>query len=336
MSGANDNDSYEYGDDGSTIESYEDVRGENVNEYEERGYEEVGAQVDDMNDDDDDGASHLTKEDFGKGVATDEFWVHISGTMNCLGEIAGQAEWTPEPGSEHIFQMIEGVVDGVPKMKGDLKQGVLLGAQWDYVESTFPVDVALDMSGVVGMVRTAQGKHHSVIVPAGKTVKPKRSCFRPTDCISRNMLETFNLYNAKNLNNDVKREDGESWSYVKKSSPVISLIRANRSYFKVQMTLPSGSEGFVKVPNKIIDTCMKFLKEKQQVPFTNFNKFKVVATRTDGREFNNPEGVVDDISGHDMGDKEYIQSVRMNNECHIKALLVLTRALYRGGDNEKA
>lgn len=275
--------------------------------------------------------SHLKMEDFNNdgGPFVQDYYVEIKGSMVEFSKIDGLAEWRPQAGNEYIFQRVSSVVDGVPVREGNLRKGALLDASWKWYHNTHDLDVGLEITGVLGNVQTRTGKAYSVIAPANQFYKDGEKCFRPAHIVSRNMLENHDLCNIDALDNDIKAEAGQPWSYVKASSVIVSLLKANKKYFGIEMVFPSSSDGFLKVNNKVIDVCRKYLEEQQDIPFIDYNKFAVKAHRVDGLAWDSPEGVIGDLTGHDEADKAYFETARMHSTKKICGVLTLTTVLMK-------
>lgn len=275
--------------------------------------------------------THITDQDFRDGVHEQEYYVEIEGSLSEFGEIQGLAEWSALPGNEHIYQPVASTVDGVQERGGDVTKGLLLDARWEWVNSTAPpgLDIGLNISGTHGNVHTARGKTFSIIAPAGKMVTSGKSCFKPTDVISRNALENYDVCNIAELDNDIKEEKGKSWDYVKRSSVIINLLQANMKAFNIKrLDLPKNPDDLVKVPSAVIAVCKDYLLKKQDIPFTNFNTFKVTADRVDGEAWDSTKNVVNDIAGHEQEEQSYYETTRMDNKFKVTGLLVLKKALY--------
>lgn len=278
--------------------------------------------------------THITDQDFRDGVHEQEYYVEIEGSLNEFGEVEGLAEWSALPGNEHIYQPVASTVDGVQQRGGDITKGLLLDARWEWVNSTAPpgLDIGLNISGTHGNVHTARGKTFSIIAPAGKMVTSGKSCFKPTDVISRNALENYDVCNIEELDNDIKEEKGKSWDYVKRSSVIINLLQANMKAFNIKrLDLPKNPDDLVKVPSAVIAVCKDYLLKKQDIPFTNFNTFKVTADRVDGEAWDSTKNVINDIAGHEQEEQSYYETTRMDNKFKITGLLVLKKALYGKG-----
>ncbi len=272
--------------------------------------------------------SHLKMEDFNK-LNVQDYYVEIKGSMVDFAKIDGQAEWRPQAGNEHIFQRVSSVVDGVPVREGNLRKGILVDAAWKWYHNTHHVDVGLEITGVLGNVQTKTGKAFSAIAPANVFYKDGEKCFRPAHIMSRNMLENHDLCKIESLDNDIKAEAGQPWSYVKASSVIVDLLKANTAYFGIKMVFPTAADGFLKVNNKVIAVCRKYLEEQQDLPFIDFNKFSVKAHRVDNQPWDSPEGIVSDIAGHDEAEKSEFETSRMCNVGKICGVLTLTTALLK-------
>ena len=273
--------------------------------------------------------SHITMDDFRHGIFTQDFYVEIEGSMSDFGQIDGLAEWTPDAGSEHIFQRVGKVVNGVPERVGNLKNGVMLGARWKWYRNPHDVDVGLEITGVLGNVHSRTGECYSAVVPSNKFYKDGEQCFRPSHIMSRNMLENYAVCNIEELNNDIKPEANAPWSYVKASSVIIDLLKANKEFFGIEMKFPASREGLMKVNNKIIDVCREYLKEQHDIPFIDFNKFSVKAHRMGSEPWDSVKGIINDISGHDEADKAHFETTRMHDTKKICGVLELTVALMK-------
>ena len=93
------------------------VRGEQQEVGDQEDSEDIAGEVDDTAIE-----SHITTSDFSGGVYTFEVYAEIEDSMDNMGMIDGQAEWTPQAGNEYIFQRVASVVDGVPQRVGNLRK----------------------------------------------------------------------------------------------------------------------------------------------------------------------------------------------------------------------
>lgn len=87
----------------------------------------------------------LTTQDFDKHTKR-TYFVTLEASMNQLAAGTVQATWSADPGQEHIFQRIAGVVDGKPVYQGDTSKGLLLGMKLEAVRSTFPIDIGVNIT----------------------------------------------------------------------------------------------------------------------------------------------------------------------------------------------
>jgi hypothetical protein len=298
------------------------VRGEQQEVGDQEDSEEIAGEMDDNAIE-----SHITTSDFSGGVYTFDVYAEIEDSMDNMGMIDGQAEWTPQAGNEYIFQRVASVVDGVPQRVGNLRKGVLLGAKWKWYRNDHAVDVGLEVTGIRGNVHTQTGKAFSAVAPANQFYKDGEECFQPAHIMSRNMLENYSLCKIEEIDNDIKPEAGEAWSYVKASSVIIDLLKANKEYFGIEMRMPSSRDGLIKVNNKVIEVCRKYLEKQQDIPFIDFNKFSIKAHRIDGEPWGSPKNVINDISGHDECDKAHFETTRLHDVKKICGVLQVTAAL---------
>ena len=87
----------------------------------------------------------LTTQDFDKHTKR-TYFVTLEASMNQLAAGTVEAKWCAEPGQEHIYQRIAGMVDGKPVYQGDTTKGLLLGMKLEAVRSTFPIDIGVNIA----------------------------------------------------------------------------------------------------------------------------------------------------------------------------------------------
>lgn len=312
----------------------QEIGGEISEEYEDSDASEayIGNQQREMEEGDSEEViqTHITDEDISDGIHDQEYYVTIKGSLNDFGEIEGLSEWKAHPGNEHIYQPLEVNSDGDLERTGDVTKGLILDTSWIHVHSTAPegIDIGLNISGVEGNVHTARGETFSIIVPGGgRTVVCGRSCFKPKGVITRNALENHRICDTANIGEDVIRQSGKSWGYVKRSSVIINLLKSNQGKFDIKLRLPSDPEALIKVPNHMIDTCISYLESKQNIPVVDFNHFTVTSKRIDGEAWDSTKNVIDDIAGHDQEEQSRYETVRMDNKFTVTGLLLIRKGL---------
>ncbi len=280
---------------------------------------------------------HLTVDDFDK-VTERTYFVKIKGSLRQFARGQVKPIWAAHDGQTHIFQRIAGVDGRKVLYEGDTAKGIILGAHIEAVKNTTPTDIGVNATQIHGGVYTDTGANYAYIIPA-KTmqwVKVDKCIFKPKSIISRSALEAYNDTSPEKLETHVFRHAGKAFSLVANRSPLAQMLRLNKEKLKLKFQLGPDDEGYLKVPNIIVDACMKRYEANQRVNFINFNGFQFEFERVDSpTDWARPEGIVDNIKGHAKAGTTHIATRRLENEYEV-VLAVNMRLVLYGNEKKSA
>lgn len=280
--------------------------------------------------------TQLTTADFDRHTKR-TFFVTLEASLNDLQRGTKAAEWHAEEGKEHIFQRISGMVNGKPLYDGDVTKGVMLGMNLWNVSSTFPVDIGVNLTGVLGGFYEKGGKSYAFIAEAGKTVNYGGKCIhQPASPITREMLAKYDDTSVEKLKDTYARVGSGMTTMVDNNSPLGEMLRINAGAFNMTIAPPRGAQCHLVVPNDVVDACIARYEMDQKVDFMNMKNFKGTFERVGAATWDDPAGLIDNIRSTQRGADGHVGNKRLENVYKITAMVEVALNLMGGAKTQTA
>lgn len=271
---------------------------------------------------------HLRTVDFDKPTSR-MYLMTLKGSLRDLQRGTASCTWSAAR-NVHIYQRIAGTdaVSKMPIFEGDPTKGVITDMNLRTLSSNFPVDIGAVITGVHGKVFLDNGKNYAFIAEAGKTYEPTYSIFDPQAPISRAALKEYNEAGMADVDNCIARLNN-GWSLVDNLSPIAEMVRINAVDLKVKkFDLPPDVDGWLRLPEHVVDACLTAYKASKKIEFVDFNKFNCVFERIDAEAWDEPIGVIDNMMRKAKGEGGAVDESRLDKVCTLKALVDMNLVLY--------
>lgn len=196
-------------------------------------------------------------------------------------------------------------------LEGKLSKALFLGASVISHYNTAPIDVAIDIPGLVPTVYGSNGRHNWVIPHNCPYTVIKTSIFEPDNiftkfmyehnmkCNIETLKEHIRLDHDKNKQNAVMLAHGVGWTVLKKNldKPDFAdlretIMRTNKHVFEEQHI-----NHLVQVPYDIAEAVFESIAEplrKIEARYTDFDTIHAKITREDKQPWNSIKGMASD------------------------------------------
>jgi hypothetical protein len=135
-----------------------------------------------------DADGHLAAEDL-YGVQKNTFVATIKGSLEEFANNPDKAVWSIPPEAHRFLQKVTSQVDRSKptseNLVGDLGRTILLKATVKEVRNQFPIDIGLDIQGLVPTQLTSAGRHNYVIFADTKPSLVNQDIFEPNSIFTK-------------------------------------------------------------------------------------------------------------------------------------------------------
>jgi hypothetical protein len=267
----------------------------------------------DHDDDDTTDASSKTSVTFGSiGTAAEDerqivrrtLTVEINGSLVRLQNHGKRMEWTlPEGIASKVFAPLKSELTGNPEddKLADIKNVILHNVTMESVNSTFPISLGVEISGVEGRSFTRTGNQYATIVPPRTTVNTAV----PLTAHGEQLTNSDYLAKYPGMTIDNIRTKGvvqvadENVIFVDRTHPVIEMLEANSDVLQVGLDASDLIDNrWFKVASDVFNDCSELLAERllAKLPVENLEAFKVVIERAGNVDWDTAHGIGDSVT----------------------------------------
>ena len=229
--------------------------------------------------------------------------VEIQGSLARLAGSDESASWQFEAAAVNkVFAPTDGesawaTPDGT-KESADIKNVVLHGVKLLGVQSTFPVTLGVQISGVEGKHYTQNGEQFGHVVLANEKWSGNEYLTKPDEnVINSDYLRKYPGMTVDNLRTkNVLPVPDESFIFVGFDHPVVEMLEANADVLQIDIKDAELIDGrWYKVNNDVFEDCARLLDKEllRNLPIIDLEKFRVTASRVDSLAWDSPQQACD-------------------------------------------
>ena len=157
------------------------------------------------------------------GTITRHFSANFSGSLSELADTPSLAVWTPVENS--IFQSKTRYKPNAPKSdvrQGNLQQAILIGMKLKKVNSTFPCELGLTITGAKGNYYTGNGSRYAYIAAADERTHAVDKIIATTNpYINSEYLRMYPGMTKDNLKKGIMEVPDADYVFVDEKHPII-------------------------------------------------------------------------------------------------------------------
>jgi hypothetical protein len=153
------------------------------------------------------------------------------------------------------------------------------------VESSFPVTIGLNITGVDGKHFTKTGEQFAHVVLSQQKWSGEEHLTKTDDeLVNSDYLQKYPGMTIDNLRTkNIVRVPDEQFVFVDSNHPVVEMLEANSEVLQINITDAELIDGrWYKVNNDVFEDCASLLDREllQNLPLVNLDDFKICASRT--------------------------------------------------------
>lgn len=213
-----------------------------------------------------------------------------------VGSSSGAAVWTIDPAAvESVFAPTSGEASfgGVGQADSDIKNVVLHGVQLLAVQSSFPVTLGINISGVEGKHYTKDGSGFARVVMAGEKWSGAEYLTKPDEAlINSDYLQKYPGMTVDNLRHkNIVRVPDEQFVFVGFDHPVVEMLEANSEVLQINIRDAELIDNrWYKVNSGVFEDCARLLDSEllQNLPIMDLSNFQLDVCRVGSVAWDSP------------------------------------------------
>lgn len=235
---------------------------------------------------------------------TRKYAVTFESSLNELANNEELAVWTPDIGSQHIFQS-RTRYSSAPNVKkvdvpqGNLKNALLIGMEIKKMDSNFPCEIGVKIDGAKGNYYMANGERFAYhVFPQEKSYNLNEVVVTTNPYINSEYLRAFPGMTGDKLTQNIISVPNENYCYVDQRHPVIEMIKENKETLQLDIDDDDlVDERFFKVNSSVVENCIDRLKDElhDNLPLIDLTDFKVSIQRPYNCDWDDTSGPCDNV-----------------------------------------
>lgn len=192
---------------------------------------------------------------------------------------------------------------GAAKMIKSLENGLLISATLRKIQSTFPMEVALnlDFGKTAKTYSFADGqKAHYLAFPNETNHQLNEVVVSPDyKSLNSKYLKNHSEYTPNRLKQDVSSVPGKDYSFVHKDNPVIAFVKKSADVLQMRLTDNDMVKNeFYILPNTVLNSVVDIISNElhSKLPLVDLTRFGVEISRPGGLAFDDPAGIADNLT----------------------------------------
>lgn len=239
---------------------------------------------------------------------TRHFSANFSGSLSELADTPSLATWTPTENS--IFQSTTRYKPNAPKSdvrQGNLRQAILIGMKLKKVDSTFPCELGLTITGAKGNYYTGDGSRYAYITAANEKGHAIDKIVATTNpYINSEYLRMYPGMTKDNLRKGIMEVPDADYVFVDEKHPIVEMMSENQAVLGIDLSQAQLVDNrWFKVEKTVSERCLDELGEElsNHLPLVDLSDFKVGIHRLHGESWDSESEVCDNVSSVDMRSK---------------------------------
>ena len=203
----------------------------------------------------------------------------IKATLSELANSRAKGQWAPSPEAlKSIFRQRQFMdLSGQQEDRGDLKNTVLHEVSCNKVQSTFPLALGVDITGVDANTYAQSGSSYSTIVLPLATFAEHAVLQKDDPQVAYDFMARYPGYTAANLEtNGVHAVPAKRFVLVSQEHPLMTAIKDNEAALQAS-EFAVMQEGLVKMSHSLYQAVMPVVKQQveAQVKVRDYSKASV-------------------------------------------------------------
>jgi hypothetical protein len=244
----------------------------------------------------------------GNNVITRNFVMHWDNSLAGFAAYPEKATWKPNEENLDIFQSRTRYAPGCQKAaerQGNLENVIMVGMKIKKVESNFPCQLGLKLTGSKGNFYTGGGERYSYLIGANEsTPKLDDVLVSASPMVNSEYLRLYPGMTKEKLRSEgIMAVPGENYVFVDKNHPIVEMMGENQDVLQINLEdAELIDDRWFKVSKTVTERCLSELETEllENLPIVNLKEFSASIHRHHGREWDAQEEVCDNISQRDL------------------------------------